>query len=251
MHNIIAILKKQVKDTLKNKTVLIQFVMFPVMTLVMNPMIKIEGMPGNFFVNLFATMYVGMAPLTSMAAIMSEEKEKNTLRVLLMSNVRPYEYLLGIGGYVLVACMLGAALICMAGEYTPGGRAAFMGIMAIGIVTSLLAGAAIGTFGRTQMMATSITVPVMLVVSFLPMLAQFNETVARVAKFAYSQQISLMLGQIGGSQPVAGFLLGGVQSSGSLATIGGFPIEGACILVGNIALIAAAFTMAYKKCGLE
>ena len=56
MNNTIAIFRKQLKDTLKNKTVLIQFAMFPVLTLIMNGSIKKEGMPENFFVNLFATM---------------------------------------------------------------------------------------------------------------------------------------------------------------------------------------------------
>ena len=112
-----AIFKKQLKDTLQNKTVLIQFIMFPLLTLIMNHTITLEGMPENFFVNLFATMYIGMAPLTSIAAVISEEKEKNTLRVLMMSNVKPYEYLLGIGSYIWLACMLGAAIICTAGRY--------------------------------------------------------------------------------------------------------------------------------------
>ena len=35
MRNIGIIFKKQIKDTFKNKTVLIQFVMFPAMTLIM------------------------------------------------------------------------------------------------------------------------------------------------------------------------------------------------------------------------
>ncbi len=76
MHNIFAVFRKQIKDTLKNKTVFIQFIMFPILTLVMNHVVKIDGMPENFFVNLFATMYIGMAPLTSIAAIISEEKNK-------------------------------------------------------------------------------------------------------------------------------------------------------------------------------
>lgn len=35
MRNVAVIIRKQLKDTLKNKTVLIQFIMFPVMTLIM------------------------------------------------------------------------------------------------------------------------------------------------------------------------------------------------------------------------
>ena len=76
MKNIAAVFLKQLTDTFKNKTVLIQFVMFPILTLVMENTIKLDNMPEHFFTKLFAVMFVGMAPLTTMASIISEEKEK-------------------------------------------------------------------------------------------------------------------------------------------------------------------------------
>ena len=100
MRHIITIIKKQIRDTLRNKAVFIQFVMFPALAAFMTKSIQIEGMPANFFVKLFAAMYVGMAPFTSISAIISEEKEKNTLRVLLMADVTPWQYLAGVGSYV-------------------------------------------------------------------------------------------------------------------------------------------------------
>lgn len=229
MSNVIAIFKKQLKDTMKNKTVLIQFVMFPILTVIMNHSIQIDGMPENFFVNLFATMYIGMAPLTSMAAIIAEEKEKNTLRVLMMSNVKPYEYLLGIGSYVWFVCMLGTSVICIAGGYKLQVSIIFMGIMAIGILASLLVGAAIGVWSKTQMMATSITVPVMMIFAFVPMLALFNAAIARIGKFIYSEQISRMLGQVDNFR---------------------LDVESISIIAVNMFLAAVLFTCAYKKCGL-
>lgn len=230
MYNIGAILKKQIKDTLKNKTVLIQFIMFPVLTLLMNNAIKIEGMPDNFFVNLFATMYIGMAPLTSMAAIIAEEKEKNTLRVLMMSNVKPYEYLLGVGIYVWISCMVGAGVICIAGNYDLRTSSVFMVIMAVGILASLLMGAAIGTWSKNQMMATSVTVPVMMVFAFVPMLSLFNTTIEKIAKFIYSEQISRMLNQVGDLR---------------------IEMSDICIMVINMLLFVGLFTFAYKKVGLD
>ncbi len=230
MNNIIAIFKKQIKDTLKNKTIFIQFIMFPMLTLIMSNTVKIDKMPQNFFVNLFATMYIGMAPLTSMAAIISEEKEKNTLRVLMMSNVKPYEYLLGIGSYTWFACMVGTAILSIPGKYSLRERLIFMGIMAAGILVSLLIGAALGTFSKTQMMATSVTIPVMMAFSFLPMMSLFNDTIAKIAKVTYTEQISQMLSQINSLQ-----------------------LEGDTILImaANILLFAALFTAAYRKCGLD
>ena len=229
MRNTTAIFKKQLKDTMQNKTVLIQFIMFPLLTLIMSQTITLEGMPENFFVNLFATMYIGMAPLTSIAAVIAEEKEKNTLRVLMMSNVKPYEYLLGVGSYIWFACMLGAAVICAAGGFAMREGLAFMGIMAVGILASLLMGAAIGTWSKTQMMATSITVPVMMFFSFMPMLSMFNDTIAKIAKFIFSQQVNIMLGRVNTLQPEA---------------------ENICIVVINMVFFTALFTFSYKKSGL-
>jgi len=224
-----AIFKKQLKDTLKNKTVLIQFVMFPVLTLIMDNAISIEGMPENFFVNLFAAMYIGMAPLTSMAAIIAEEKEKNTLRVLMMSNVKPHEYMLATGGYVWFACMFGSAVICISGDYNSQSCAAFLAVMALGILVSLLTGAAVGAWSKTQMMATSITVPVMMIFSFMPMLSMFNTVIAKIAKFTYTGQISLMLNQINNLQLSA---------------------ENFIVVAVNLSVAAALFVVAYKKCRL-
>ena len=117
MNHVKAILWKQLKDTLKNKAVLIQFIMFPVMTVIMENAILIQGMQEHFFANLFAVMYVGMAPLTCIASIISEEKEKNTLRVLQMCNVKAFAYLLGNAIYIVSVCMLGSLVIGLAGGY--------------------------------------------------------------------------------------------------------------------------------------
>lgn len=230
MKNIIAIFKKQVRDTLRNKTVLIQFLMFPAMTLIMNNTVRLPDMPENFFVTLFATMYIGMAPLTSIAAVISEEKEKNTLLVLIMSNVKPWEYLLGIGSYVWIACMAGSLVICVAGNYSLKTGLIFMGIMAVGILISLLVGAVIGIGSRTQMMATSITVPVMMIFSFLPMLSLFNGTVAKIARFVYSEQISRMLGSINSLELTA---------------------EGMSVIGVNIFIAMAVFMMTFRRCRLS
>lgn len=197
IRKIAAILEKQIKDTLKNKEVLIQFLMFPVIALIMENSINIEGMPEGFFVKMFSSMYIGMAPLTAISAIVAEEKEKNTLRVLMMSDVRAGEYLLGVGSYVWAACMLGSLLLAAAGGFQGKELVIFLGVMCIGIIISLLAGAAIGIMSRTQMAATSVTVPVMMVFSFLPMMGMFNEGIKKIADLTYSGQLYGLMQQIG------------------------------------------------------
>ena len=226
IRKISAILEKQIKDTLKNKEVLIQFLMFPVMALIMENTIHIPGMPEGFFVKLFSGMYIGMAPLTAMSAVVSEEKEKNTLRVLLMSDVKAGEYLLGIGSYVWSACMIGSILLAVAGGFKGKELAVYLGIMCIGILISLLAGAAIGIMSRTQMAATSITVPVMMVFSFLPMIGMFNEGVKKLADLTYSGQIYMWLQKIGDLQ---------------------LTIKNWTVVLVNLMIAVICFVMAYRK----
>lgn len=197
MKNIAAVFNKQIKDTKKNKTVLIQFIMFPVMTIIMNSAVKIDNMPKNFFTELFSVMYIGMAPLVSSASIVSEEKEKGTLRALLMAGVKPSEYLAGVGSYIWLACMLGSLIMVFSGDYAPEIIPCFLAVMAVGFVFPLIIGTCVGVSAGSQMAATSVSVPLMMAFSFLPMLAMFNQKVEIVAKFTYTQQIQVLLANIG------------------------------------------------------
>lgn len=222
------IFEKQLKDTLKNKTILIQFVMMPIMTIIFNSIIK--NADENFFIRIFASMFVGMAPLTSVAAVIAEEKEKNTLRVLLLSGVKPWQYFTAVGGYIWLACMVGAGIMCLAGKYAGKEAVFFMGIMAVGILVSVLIGATIGVFAKHQMSATSLTIPIMMVFSFLPMLAAFNDKIAKVAKFTYTEQINRLIGQIGDLSVTKENLL---------------------VIAGNTLIALVLFFLAYRKRGLK
>jgi ABC-2 type transport system permease protein len=224
-----AIFKKQIKDTLKNRTVLLQFIMFPILSIIMQKAIKAEGLPKNYFVILFASMYIGMAPLTTIAAIISEEKEKNTLRVLMMSNVKSIEYLIGVGSYIFLLCMLGAVVFGVVGNYRGVEMVQFLVIMGSGLLTSLMIGAAIGTWSKNQMAATSITIPVMLIFAFLPMLAMFNDAIRKISGFTYSGQINNLMNAIGA-------ITLSVKNVGVIAV--------------NMAVAIALFVLAYRRSGL-
>lgn len=226
INHVWAILWKQLKDTVKNKTILIQFVMFPCMTIVMENAVHSQDMPQHFFANLFAVMYVGMAPLMSAAAIISEEREKNTLRVLQMCNVKAVEYLLGNAIYVVCICMLGSLVIGLAGGYAGVYLLHFMLLMAFGHVVSFLIGATIGVLSKNQMVATSVTAPVMMVLSFLPMLSMFNANIRKVAKFIYSEQLYLLMNH--------------------LAKIK-ITVETGVILGVNVMVVLVLFVFAYRK----
>lgn len=226
MKNIIFIFRKQLKETLKNKAILIQFIMFPLIGVIMTLSVQLENMPENFFVYLFSSMYITMAPIVSMSSIIAEEKEKNTLRVLLMSNVKAYEFFIGIGGYIFLACMLGSAVFCVLGKFCKSEILYFMVIMAVGILTSIVIGGAIGVASKNQIMNTSITMPVMIVLSFVPMLSQFNDVINNVGRVLYSQQIFNL-----------------INNTSNIS----FKAESIIVIGVNIIISAVLFTVLYKK----
>ena len=228
MNNIFVIIKKQIRDTLKNKTILIQFILFPVMTLIMENAINLDGMPEHFFVKLFAVMYIGMAPLVAAAGIIAEEKEKNTLRVLMMADVKPRQYLAGISTYVWAICMLGALVMSI--TLPASVRAFFILIMGIGFVISIIVGACIGIFSKNQMMATSLTMPLMLIFSFVPMLSMFNESIRKCSTAVFTQQLRLLMDNM---------------------TFEEFPLTGIIVLGGSAVFFAGLFFAAYQKKGLD
>ena len=228
MHNIGVIIKKQLKDTLKNKTVLIQFVMFPVLTLIFENAINIPDMPELFFTKLFSVMYMGMAPLVAVASVIAEEKEKNTLRVLTMANVKAWEYLAGIGIYVWTICMAGAGV--MATTLSLGDIPFYLGVMAAGFIISIAIGACIGIIASNQMAATSLSLPVMLIFSFMPMLAMFNDKIEKIAGIFYTQQIRELLGNM---------------------TFDGIKTETMLVVAVNALLALSLFFAAFKRKGLE
>ena len=228
MNGISTVFLKQIRETLKNKPILIQFLMFPVLAVIMETAVKIEDMPEHFFAKLFAVMFVGMAPLTCMSSVISEEKEKNTLRVLMMSNVKPVQYLLGIGSYIWIMCMAGAAVFAVLCEFESTEIMKFMLIMAVGIIISILVGAVIGIAAENQMTSTSVTLPVMMILSFLPMLSMFNETIEKIARVTYTQQISRIV-------------------NNNFEGMG----EGVIVIAINFVLAVALFFLAYRKKGME
>lgn len=230
MKNIKAVFMKQLLDTVKNKTVFIQFLMFPIIAIIMENAVKIEDMPEHFFAKLFAVMFVGMAPLSCMSAIISEEKEKNTLRALMMSSVKPWQYLVSVGAYIFIMCMVGTAVFAVLGEYKGAELAVFILSVAFGIILSELIGAVIGIFSRNQMAATSLTLPIMMIFSFSPMLSMFNETIKKIAGITYLQQISNILNGMGTSE---------------------ISVKSIIVISANFIIGLVLFASVYNKKGLE
>ena len=135
---------------------------------------------------------------------------------------------MGVGVYVWLICMAGAGV--MAAGFKSSEIPFYMLVMGTGFAVSVLAGACIGIFAKNQMVATSIYMPVMMILSFAPMLAMFNENIRSFSKIFYTQQIRNFLNDMS-------FCNAGKES--------------VIILALNAALAVILFFIAFRKKGLE
>ncbi len=232
MNRCAAVFKKQLKDTLKNKMLLLQFVLFPLLAFLFTEFIAKASpeLPDTYFTSLFATMYAGMVPLINMANIISEEREKKSLQMLIMSNVKPLEYLVGVGGYVLILCTLGGVAFGLISGYGGADLVKFVLVMMFGTISSILLGSAVGILSKNQGSATALAMPFAMVTAFMPMIAIFNEGFAAVSKYLYTQQINYLINDLSNVN---------------------FTLERILIIAANIIIFILIFAFAYTKADLK
>lgn len=178
-----AVAFKQMVDMMRNKRSLLIVFIFPIFFMLLNFFAPEEfGSDGSSFV----LMHSILVPILLMATIVAEEKEKGTLKLLLMSDVKIYEYFLGIAivvmGYVIIAMMIF--------EVT-GATESFDYIYVAAFtvaadIISLLIGAIIGGLTKNQTNVGSVAVPIVLVIFFLPILQMLKPDFIFASKYIYS-----------------------------------------------------------------
>jgi ABC-2 type transport system permease protein len=206
-----AIFYKQIKELVKNSEILILFFVYPLVGAIMSLAMKGQMQGSVMFTSIFATMHSVFTPIVTTAAIISEEKEKNTLRVLMMSTVKPLEYLASIGSFIFICTLFSGSLFLLIGNYTGVNACLFLLYLSVGTLLSIMIGMSIGVYTKNRMSANSLAVPIGLILSFFPMLGGFNQTISKVSRWLYTGQVSEW---IAGSNRVTfkGILLIGVYA---------------------------------------
>jgi len=230
MRSIKTIFIKQAKDMIRNMGVMVQFIIFPAVALIMTILVARpdEYIPNNMFVTMMAAIFAGMALITGMAGIIAEDIENKSLRLLVMAGIKPHQYLLGVGGFILFAATITSVAFALMGGFAAVEFAKFLAIMVAGAATSIIIGATIGIFAKNQQAATGLAMPVAMVVGFVPMISNFNETIERVAVVLHTQQINIIVNDFD------------ANFSRAMGIVG-----------VNILVMAVLFTIAYKKKGLR
>lgn len=192
MRTMNALLIKQGKDSFHNLPSLMILMIYPAVAFIMTMAIKDEEGVSSFLVPMFAAMHCSFSPLVLSSNILSEEKEKGTLRSLIMAGVGRVKYMISLSLFVMASVMLaGSTFLLTKSFHVPA--AAILAAMLAGTAISTVMGLCIGICSKNVTAANGMAVPVGLVFALVPMLGQFNDDMATAAKWTYSGQLRTVL----------------------------------------------------------
>ena len=245
MRSVKAVFKKQFKGTVQNPEVLMIFIIFPLLAFVMNLMVvtDFEGVPADIsemitanmpnMVTMQASVFAGMGLITILAGIVAEDIEKKSLRFLMMAGVKPGAYLIGVSGVIFLVSFFTSVAFSFIGEFTGVDFWVFTAAMMSGVSGSIVLGATIGILAKNQQSASALALPLAIVLGFGPMMAQFNDGLARVLNIFYTQQLNV----------VANYLtMGGAET----------PLwQSFAIMWANVAVLGVLFAIVFTKKGIK
>ena len=173
MRKLGALLDKDARDLLKNPTMVVAVIMPVALTLFYrfsfrDALAAGESDPAmrlivdGIFLVIALCMSVGVVGATVLVYGIAEEKEKHTLRTLMLANVSAGQVALA-KGLVSLAAILVVAVACFAG---------FIAFAAVGSVPIILLGLVLGLAARDQMTAGLYSMPI-LVISLVPLFTTF------------------------------------------------------------------------------
>ena len=230
-----ALMGKDLKDVVKNPTML-ACCLLPIGFIVLYQKAlgaRMEGAEQDAFTAMLvslallfaATIVASMATLTAI----SEEKEKNTLRTLMLANVSSEQILASRGLVTLLAIAI-VELVCYLVIGEPlADLTAFLVIGVLGAIPIVLLSLLLGLASRDQMSAGLLSVPIMLV-GIGPMFGQMIEGFADYIVYL----------------PTGGmYELGNLLAQGQLLTSDA--VLPAAATLAWIAIAAIAFAALYKR----
>lgn len=194
-----ALVKKEMKDFPKNINVSLMCLLPLVLVLLLsnmqgnNPSLQMVGFD---LMILGLNMNLVMISTFAVSMLIAEEKEKNTMRTLMLSSVTPAEFLTGKA----IVMFLFSVITNMAIFFVTGMDFHHLGhYMLWSIVVTIIMmeiGGIIGLIAKNQMSTSVLGVPIIFAFMFLPLLARGNDSIKRIAAVLPNYNLSIVLKNI-------------------------------------------------------
>ncbi len=229
--------KKELKDMVKNANVLFMCILPIVFCFIYSKMFGRN--PSQYvykisILNLCLGMNLTLVSSLVMAMLIAEEKEKNTMRTLMLSAVSPMEFL---AGKAIITFLL-SLVVNMTMFFIAGMNIQYLGkyifISTLVALSMIELGAVIGLIAQNQIATGTIGMPIMMFFLMVPMFASFNNIVGKIASLLPTYNLNILLAKV---------FKGEAINTGVTYNI--------CIILVWIIISAAVFAYIYSKKGLD
>ncbi|TVX89597.1 ABC transporter permease [Paenibacillus agilis] len=194
MNRLNAIIVKEYKDALKNSTLLLTAIIPILLSYAVGSLM--DDVVNPLFITLPINMALIMTGASVQAMMIADEKEKHTLRVLMLSPARPTEVLLGKSFIAMIMTLIVMVVSYMVAGIDTIPLTGLIAILIPSIILYLALGTIIGLLSRTAMETSFISMPIMLLFLMGPMYAPaLNiELLTSLIVYTPTEQLSAAVG---------------------------------------------------------
>ena len=221
-----ALFTKQAKMIWLNPFLLVSVVLSPLLAVLMaraNPDEAVELFP------MLLTLNVMIVGTFTMCALIAEEKEKNTLGVLITSTVSVWDFLISNLLIVFILAMgINVFLYLYLGVGDILSWTQLILVTAQSTLVAAVLGASLGLVSKNQMTASTLSTPLLLI-PMLPIFLPDNFLVDNVLYYFFTEQVHFMLVDMRNGE---------------------FHLFRVIIVTANLAVFSMIFALFYKKRGL-
>lgn len=177
-----ALMKKDFRMLAGNKNTFFMLLLPILFCVLYTKVLPIGDQAGQIYpLALCEVLNLVCAPISLLSMMVAEEKEKNTLRTLIMSDVKAMEFLASKMFVVLllmeVVSVVNYVIVGLSMKYFAG----YLFISTLASIGILFLGAAVGIMSENQMSTGTISTPLMLLLMLPPMFAGMNDVLEKIA----------------------------------------------------------------------
>lgn len=199
IHRLKVLTKKEFKDFFKNMNVSLMCILPIILVLLFVNMQKTnQSQDYDQFqvLNLGLSINLVFVSTFAISMLIAEEKEKNTLRTLMLSSVRPLEFLIGKAVVILFCSILSNAAIFMIVGFDNDYLTSYLFWTISVTFIMMLIGGVIGLVAKSQMSTSVLGLPVIFGFMIIPMFSQVNESFESLSKLLPNYNLNIILIQV-------------------------------------------------------
>lgn len=199
IHRLKALTKKEFKDFFKNMNVSLMCILPIILVLLFVNMQKTnQSQDYDQFqvLNLGLSINLVFVSTFAISMLIAEEKEKNTLRTLMLSSVRPLEFLIGKAIVILTFSILSNAVIYMIVGLETVYLISYLLWTILVTFIMMLIGGILGLVAKSQMSTSILGLPVIFGFMIIPLFSQVNESFESLSKLLPNYNLNIILIQV-------------------------------------------------------